>query len=84
MWGFPRTCVFHNVRKDLTSSYSIIRYIYSLAYVLYILRVTKKEHVSHEYSLSRRDISRRLVYFKEEEGFYSPSARKSAGFMGSS
>lgn len=34
--------------------------------------------------LSRRDISRRLICFKEEEGFYSPSARKSAGFIGSS
>ena len=29
-------------------------------------------------------VIRRLVCFKEEEGVYSPSARKSAGFMGSS
>ena len=82
MWGFPRVRVFHNVRKDLTSSYIVLSVIYSLAYVLYILRVTKKEHVFHE--KVEPPVIRRLICFKEEEGFYSPSVRKSAGFMGSS
>lgn len=81
MWGFPRVRVFHNVRKDLTSSYSIIRYIFAGLCIVYPPR-NEKKHVFHE--KVEPPVIRRLVCFKEEEGFYSPSARKSAGFMGSS
>jgi len=81
MWGFPRVRVFHNVRKDLTSSYSIIRYIFAGLCVVYPPCDEKSM-----FSMKKVEPpgNRRLVCFKEEEGFYSPSARKSAGFMGSS